>query len=471
MKSTLTTVLLLLVGGTALSQDGWKRPDTVTASVTERMGTGPERSFTVVKKGNRLRLLTSRAVMGSLDGIARIETISSEGIYTWLENKPAVAMQLFLPSSLDAVDALSTPAFSRADLEFHLKGIEKALNRRVLPGKEETRAGRMCLVLNVLDRPDSMNEDYQKLWIDKETGLTMRQEDYFGGALTYVREVTSIELRTKADDSIFGHAKDAVIIRGVASPDTLLNFSNLKDTAGFKKDIEGVNAAAKPATRWATTFDVLTPFAYAQTHYREISVSSLQFQDTGNNSRRSRQNQLTNSRDQIRQILGVQSERATLNAAVIGAEMQIVMDDGTGRREFIISRSGDEVAVSDAPGGQTGRPGSSRGGPGSSRGGATTGTDAPPILSARSDFVDPATGHTVTFVQTRNGNAEGLYSMFVLGTPKPVTSTAISEGKVYSIRSAVPMTLLTWRKGDVRYALSSTSLSETQLLELAAKVK
>jgi hypothetical protein len=94
-----------------------------------------------------------------------------------------------------------------------------------------------------------------------------------------------------------------------------------------------------------------------------------------------------------------------------------------------------------------------------------------PTLTAKSDFVDPKTGETVTFCQTKNGSPLGAYAFFILGQPKPMKSNALSECNAYEASVPYKMNVITWRKGEVRYSLGSTSLSVDELIAIAAKVK
>lgn len=476
MNRTICLASLIMVASAGLAQDGWKRPDTIKATVTERMQSMPERTFTITKKGSQTQVLTSAPISGELEGTPRVEVSSEKGVYTWIEGKPELSMRLFWPTTVGMAEALATPAFSRGDLEFHLKGIEKTLDKRVLPGKEEAIAGRMCLVLNVLDRPDSVNKDYQKLWIDKETGLTMKQEDYFGGVLTFTREISSIDLRTKADAAMFAPSANSVVIRGVVSPRSLINGANLRGADAFKNDIAGINAKTLATqANWASAFDPTSPFGYAQTSFRQIARSQMMMSQ-GQNSQDPRAQQQQRQRanrlaQQAERRVFMQSQGGeTVVIAVQGQpadlppgaqfETTFTVDAGGGQIINMTGLAGD-LDFFPAP------PNSQQGGSAANNNSANT----KPILLASSDMLDPKTGDTVNFVQAHNGGVEGKYAMFVLGQPKEVKSQALSECKSYSATVPYSLNVITWRKGDVRYGLSSTNLTVDQLVAIASKIK
>ncbi|MCH8273481.1 MAG: hypothetical protein IH851_01665 [Armatimonadetes bacterium] len=462
MQHRISVIALVLASAGVAAQGGWKLPDTVTATITERYADRPERTIQVMSKGGGLLLHTYQAINGQLEGVPRMEAISRDGIFTWVEGSPGIALQLFAPTSFVAFEYLARPRFSRADLEFNLKGIEKALGKRVMVGKFEEVAGRECLVLTVMDRPDSMSTDYQKVWIDRETGIAMRQQDYFGGKLTYEREITSIDYRTRAATGAFRPQEGAVVIRGIVSPQTLLRLPNGRPHAEFKSDIAGVNAQAEGrATMWASAFNSSRPFRYAQTSYRKVQGKPILIAGFEGSSNR-RSNQFADTSQQYMMLLSEQPTRV----------MEWRTDgDRTIRGQIAISASGDRrefVVIRDAEGNIRfqGPPGSGAGGTGAGQGGEGTTS-----LVAKSDFVDPKSGDTLTFVQVYGGPAEMALGPIVLGAPTVVKDQRLSGALAYRVTLPFEMNVLIWRKNEVSYALISTRLSLEELKSIAGSIK
>ncbi len=459
MKLHWTGILLCIVCLPAFAQQGWKNPSEITAMVKESESGGDAREYKVSQNGSDLAVRTTQGINGLLNGVPRIETITSKGVFTWLDGKEKYALQLPYPSQLNASDFLGRPKFSRADLEFNVKGIEKALNKRVLIGKSEKIAERDCLVLNIPDRPDSIASDFQKIWIDRETGLTMKIQDYFSGKLSYEREITSIEFGTAAS-TIFVPAKDTVVIRGIVSIETLLRVPEPRNREELKSDIAKINSKAPENQPWAKTLNPSSAFGYAQTNFREsqinrVSNGSSNNQAGGNSGQNRRQNQLAEE----------------------GVARQVMIfrtGGGSGEDVFQIQVEGmpmgGDVTLTTFSGVQTAA-GST---PDRSNSGAVSGTaanDPKSTLTAKTDFVDPRTGETVTLIQAKNRPAEAAIGPIMLGQPTKVEDQRISMAKSYAVTVPFKINILVWQRGDVSNAIASTRLSIEELRDLAATIK
>src|SRR5688572_7678427 len=240
MKRTIPILLSLVAVATASAQGGWKNPAYVTATLSEKFEEIAAREMTVTKKGDNYSYRTSNEIDGMLGGVERVEIAGPNGFYTWLPGKPELALRLWAPTSMDVFDYLAKPKFSRADLEVYLEGIEKALGKKVLVGKTEKIAERDCLVITILDTPGS-SDDYQRLWIDRETGIAMKLVDVFKGKTQYEREVKSISFATPSADVLFAPKEGAKVLSGIVLPTTLLNAGNLSNAEAFQRDISVVN--------------------------------------------------------------------------------------------------------------------------------------------------------------------------------------------------------------------------------------
>lgn len=443
--------LALVTAGDAFSyaQSDWKTPTTIRAIFQEEWKEGSN-LITILTKANSLRIHTSQGIGDDLQGIPRVEVISPKGIFTWIDGKPEAVLQLFEPSAMGYLEFLARPRFSRYDLEFNMKGIKQALGKRVLPEKAETVAGRDCLVLTIPDRHDSLSTDFQKLWIDRETGITLKLQDYQRGELVYQREVTEIDYRASATEADFVPTHNAIILKGVISPQTLLVMPRGRPLNDVKTDISTINEKTKHiAAGWATP---LTPaeFLYAQTLFQQgQAIGATVF---GNALRSGNSRQPNNRRNRLAepQILYIQN-----SSGGAPTQVEVRMERGPGGRQLIVATGTTQNTQSGAAGG------------GST--GAVSST-ATPVLYAKSDFVDPKTGRSLSFVQAYGSTALAAFYPLPFGTPEPLNDPRLAEARIYRVAQPYEITLLVWRKDKVEYALASPSLSVEQLQRLAHNI-
>lgn len=459
MKTKWIGILLCLACAPGWAQTGWKNPSELSAEIEETDAGNTVRTYRIAQSGSNLSIRTTQGVNGLLNGIPRIEAFTPNGVFTWLEGKEKYALQLPYPSQLNSVDFLNRPRFSRADLEFNVKGIEKALNKRVLVGKSEKIAGRDCLVLNIPDRADSLGTDYQKIWIDREIGLTMKIQDYFSGKLSYEREITKLEFALGINDRL-APQNDSIIIRGIVSVETLLRVPEPRPREELKVDIAKINANVQDAPPWAKVVSPSSAFGYAQTNFRESQINRV----TGSNSNNQggatggqnrRQNQLAEE-GQMRQVMMFQSGNGG-DGQVFRVEIQ---GDIGGGDIMMTTASGTVATLAGPPS------------PDKTASGAGAPAQLPKsTLTAKTDFVDPRTGETVTLIQAKNRLAEGAIGQLMLGQATKVEDPRISMAKSYSVTIPFKVNILVWQRGDVSNALASTRLSIQELTNLAATIK
>jgi hypothetical protein len=452
MKS-LTAALLTLFACAALAQDGWKKPETVVATYVD----SDSNSYTILKADREFAVRTTLDIDGALGGVPRIEAVSSRGVFTWLESRPEYALQLPMPTAIDAISFLSPPRFSRADLEFNLKGIEAALKKPVRAGKTESIAGRECLVLTVLDRPDSGGSDYQLLWIDKETGYALKVQDFFRGQMTYERVAQSIKYNSTPETLSTSPKSGATIIKGCVSADTLLRLPDGRGFGDLGTDIEKINASEQSIQRnWAKVIAPSGPFRYAQTGFRKYTGQRPAAGSAGESGSQRRQSQLSD---------GLSFEFQTIGAT--GSETRLIAI--TADRALPVPPPGSDIVFVDDRGNITRATTGSQsgGGAGSGAGGRS---DAPVANVAKSDFVDPKTGETVTLIQALGVPAETFIGPYAFGTPKSLENE-LKLGRSYTVTAPYKMTVVCWKLGEISYALVSTTHSEADLIAIARNVR
>ena len=457
MKKQILIVMSIAMAAAACAQGGgWKNPAYVSATISERFEQSAAREMTVTKKGDTYSYRTTNEIDGMLGGVERVEVAGPNGFYTWLPNRPEIVLRLWAPTSHDVFDYLAKPNFSRADLEVYVEGIEKALGKKVLVGKSEKIAERDCLVLTILDKPGS-SEDYQRLWIDRETGLAMKLMDVAKGVVSYEREVKSIAFTPPAD-VLFAPKEGAKVLSGIILPTTLLNVGTLSGAEAFQRDISVVNQ--KSGTPWAGATAELSSFGYAGSNFRQIRRDRFQVGpervDPREAARQRRQQQRGN---QIAQRARFVSQN--------GGEMQTIELRFAATEDVIATRDGN-VIVSTAALPPT------LGAEGAVPGQAGTGANADGSIvypMVQSDFVDAKTGDTLTLLQIDKRDLKPWLLQLGLDEGVVVPNEGAGNARFHVSTGPVKVNVLTWQVNQSRLALVSTNLSKEQLVDIAQKIQ
>ncbi len=456
MKKTILTSTLIAAAAIAVAQGGWKNPAYITATVSERFDEGSAREMTLTKKGDAFSYLTTNEIDGMLGGTQRVEVASPKGFYTWIPGRPDLVLRLWAPTSFDVFDFLAQPKFSRADLEVYLEGIEKALGKKVLVGKSEQIAGRDCLVLTILDQPGS-SSDYQRLWIDRETGVAMKLADVSKGKTTYEREIKSISFVAPGADVLFAPKEGSKVLTGIILPSTLINAANPSPTSAFERDMAVINKRSEKA--WAGYGTEFSTFGYAGTNYRQIRKDTFQVRqervDPREEERRRRQQQRRGNQIAQRQFVaadGGQFQTFEIRVAAADLSSTVQIEEGNILLTGIPPTVGGDIGTA----------------AGSTRAGAEKSVVYP---MTQSDFVDPKTGATLTLLQIENRDLKPWLAPLALGEGEKVPNQVAGNAMFYTADKPVKVSVLTWQLGQTRMALVSTSLGKDELLEIAGNIK
>jgi hypothetical protein len=81
--------------------------------------------------------------------------------------------------------------------------------------------------------------------------------------------------------------------------------------------------------------------------------------------------------------------------------------------------------------------------------------------------VDPSTGHTVSLFQVNGRPVETVLSRLLLPEPKAIANRTLSDAKFYEVQIPISCRVLTWKSGQVAYALVGTKMSEGQMTKFA----
>lgn len=463
MNRTLLTGIALAACSVAMAQGGWKNPATMTATVREQFSQAAPREMTLTKKGDDYSFRTSYEINGMLGGTERIEIAGPKGFYTWLPGRPDVVLRLWSPTSLDVFDFLAKPRFSRADLEVYLEGIERALGKKVLVGKSEQVSGRDCLVLTILDTP-GQSADYQRLWIDRETGVAMKLQDVVRGTTEYEREITKISFDEAPADMLFAPKPEAKILSGIVLPTVLTNFGSLQTGETFSSDVASLNQ--RVGKTWAGATNNMDAYGYAGSSFRTVRNQSFNLGPDRVDPRQA-------ERDRRRQARG----------NMIAQQRQfVVSDDRTVMLAFATESSGGgEIAVIHQIEGtlpptveieQSRGGGQREGGPGgSTSSGSASANSTVTYPMVQSDFVDAKTGATLTLLQIEGRDLKPWLSPLMLDEGVPVGSEGAGNARFHTSSGPVKASVLTWKLGQSNLALVSTSLGKDELVKIASRIQ
>lgn len=90
---------------------------------------------------------------------------------------------------------------------------------------------------------------------------------------------------------------------------------------------------------------------------------------------------------------------------------------------------------------------------------------------AKSDFVDPKSGNTMSLVQVHGAPAEGYLGPIPLGRKEKITDPRLPTAGMYTVDAPFALKILAWQKGEVRLALCGNGFTQEQMIATAAKLK
>jgi hypothetical protein len=201
------------------AQTEWKRFDSLSISGAERVAGGKERPFLVARSNGKLHFTTQRGLDGSLIGENRHEESIASGVFTWLADRPNWALQLPEPSISEYGSFIQPSRFSKAALLGARQSIERSLGKKITQFKAGTFRDRACFEVTVGE--PSLPANYQKLWIDAETGIPLQRMDASNSSMDYQYKLDSIKPGQIPANGAFALAEGATVIRGFVHPEIL----------------------------------------------------------------------------------------------------------------------------------------------------------------------------------------------------------------------------------------------------------
>jgi hypothetical protein len=410
----------------------WKPVTSLHAFGEERLAGGSKRSFEVHIKDGIVAVDTSQAIDGKLSGVPRREVRSSDGTYTWLNGQPGWALQRAISSAGEYTSMFTPPAFSPADLRKGPVWLERQFGVKVKIDRPEKVAGRFCEVLRFTERSASV----KTIWIDQETGLTLRTQEATGDQVFAERTVT--DLRFDEQSQVVAKPGDARIIRGIPSGGVLQYVDQGRSAKEYQADLDTVRKSTKLGNgSWIKKLPEIPGFDYALSEWHE-SLGSLAANKPAQGTE-----QATVSGDVTFVIGSAQTsgERVAVVSKLV--EMQAAELAIAGSKVALFMNIESAIPPEETAAGAN--------------------------AFVQSDFIDRKTGDTVSFLQLRNSSLGAATKGVRLPQPLPEKDKQLGEIRVYEVVRPFKMTIVHWGTPGGQYALVSTRHSAKELIDLARK--
>jgi hypothetical protein len=476
LRLILSCICILWLSSSALAQSTWKHYDSLSISGIERIAGGKERPFLVARSNGKLQFTTQRGLDGSLIGENRNEESVASGVFTWLSDSPKWVLQLPETSIAEYGSLIQPSRFSKGALLEARQTIERSLGKKVIQFKSGTYRDRTCFEVTVGD--PNLPTNFQKLWIDAETGITLQRIDTSNRSVDYQYKLDSFKPDQIPANGAFALAPSATVIRGFVHPEILKHAGEKATDEDYKKALAGITAVDRNSI-----LSVPKPEGFEYVH---TLVSTARGSGAGK----------------------VQTGGALGSALLLPGGLppgwnvtgDVDVEKGTIVMDFVTPEGGGPKAMINLPSGvqdsatfqikiTNDQPnsdpidiqyvsfvdtnGSLIIAPGDSVQAAKERRKAEAILFGSSvihtDFLDPKSGDSVSFVQIRNRQLTSVFKANGLTAQKPIEHQKLGEIKVYRLEKPFTAIVLSWKRGEVIYALTSTRLKVDDLIAIAEK--
>jgi|GEM_PF-4730830 len=450
-----------------LQATDWTKPTSLYLNGTELFGGGAGKGFMLEVEGTKTFVITNRGI-GSWPGTgSRAEISTGKGIFTWMNDEVGSRVLALPTASQRDVPVWSSPVrFSKDAIQ---KGEVKDWK---LTGSEKL-AGRDCFVVTSLTPP------IQKLWIDKETGVTLRQQDSdTAGSVFYERNAIEARFGLQIPAQRFEVPVNCFTIWGVPDPSILVAKSLDRPYKDYAKDLEAVKKKSKLLPEsWLQQVPEIPGFAYAQTVFHEKQgkpvatiwpTNRLGAPEIEPGGLPAGWTMDASVNDDGNLLLNFGSPEGGNPRVLIK-----LPDDQGGTSKFNItmqSDSGETTSLSYSA--FYGADGALVITPGFDVNEARTRREQRRLdlskanVVVQSDFVD-ATGQTVSFIQIRGRDWKGALLWPRLPEPANVDFGPLAKAKSYAITGSFPLKMLVWDYNATTYILASSTLDLDKLLDVA----
>lgn len=246
----------------------WSAVQRLRATGIERMSGGVERPFTVTRGKDAVLIHSVAGIDGYLGGILRSELISSKGVYTWLSASTRYALQLPYASAPGLAGIASPIRFTKSDLTSRKRDLESRYGIKIAEAPDDTVGRRTCMVLKISDRGSMLRQ----FWIDKETGVALRELDRVGNDIVYDRLFTSFDPEAPLPDRSLDLPASSLVIKGAVEPDILLRALQNRTFADYATDLDNLRLSGGERGRtWLKKLTPPTGFDYVGSSISENS--------------------------------------------------------------------------------------------------------------------------------------------------------------------------------------------------------
>ncbi|MFY9234327.1 MAG: hypothetical protein WAO58_07690 [Fimbriimonadaceae bacterium] len=427
--------MVLLAALAVVQGSGWQTPTSLSASGYVQMQSGARRSFTIARSGPLGVYMGTQPIGTDLVGIPRAEVAGPQGVFTWIGEKPKFILQLPYSSTSDFNSMLRPPSFGKNELLKTPDEVGRKLGGKVKIGERETIDGREAIVYDL-----GFGDLIKRAWLDAESGTTLRQQDLQGSTIIAERGIESFD--KEVPPSMF-EKPAGTIIRGIAKPGILQRAGKPGDAAN---DVEKAEKSCKMTYKgWIRPLPEIEGFLYTQTF--DWSAASRKTVQPGNavspavplpppGVTLSRQGDVT----------FVTASDSSVNFQV--ALLELSGNDVTANLDGVTSRFRLAVDNPSSPMNTDVRAGASG--------------------YLQSDYLDTATGDTVTIIQTANLRLDSFFNGIKL--PKPMLVKGTQGMESYSVTAPFKLNVVVWQRNGAIYAIASTRHEIADLAKIAQKL-
>lgn len=462
------------------SPSDWTRVDSVRATGFERVANGRDHPFTIVRDRSSLAYSCTRDLDGQLEGRLRTEVSGPKGVFTWLDANPKWVLQLPYMSAPDFADAILPLKVNRDDLQSNPEEVNRKLGKHVSEVGEDSVASRDCLVL-ALAGEGSMR---QSLWVDAQTGMTLREDDKIGKDVVYTRLLTSFQPDPFLPPATFDPYPDAVIIKGLVQPSILIAAQRPRTEQEYRADIAKLRRTSSiKSGAWIKQLVLPEGLSYMGTSASEWDPNAIPPPLTFQQAPPQKLYADVGSFSGIPPAWAVAGQVAITGGSIYFGFNAPSEQSSRPIGDYLLNGIGRSASgPSSQPvafGGFVGADGSVYMPPpptdDQNQGADEETPKAAPLkdnLSSivRSEFLDPATGDTLTFIQIHNETLRSALEVGRLPAPKALKDEKLPQAMSYEMASPWHENLITWRVANTEYALAGTKTSVADLQKLGEGV-
>lgn len=479
-----TTYLLFLLGAAVVAsqaQTNWQNPKTMRLVVTEKGDLVTEKQITVYRKGGQMRIEGTFPVGGALAKTPHVRLISGEGSFLYVPSLNAALAEPGITAS-DRIEVAFPANVKKALFSAPASLLQKELQRPAKFEGEDTVVGRKCYLLTTTDPRSNVHQEKQ--WIDQTYGLVLRYQRIEAGKVVYSREVIEATFNEPMEDSLFGLPEGTTLVQGGVSAAALERVRTLGDRTQYEAELASVIEKFSKTLNlsWVATITPPEKFRHASTVHRTMRSAG------GNEPKAIRPFSGGTPggpppAGQQRIWVDPEGNRVTVTIVDDGAGMESPPGVPRDRPVIVqaqVTTAGGEpdIQVLEGPPPPDREQREANLTPEmrqrlqelrEARRAATSQQPNEGVFV--SEFIDPESGKTIVFVQSKdNDPTSTLSARGPLGDSEKVTVAGV-EGTLFTGGKPGGRVSVIWKQNNTWFGLSSVGLTKDELLQIAGTVK